>query len=60
MAKFVYGGPGGQSDIYAVNQNVASYGKSRSSGFTGILEYEFSEAARIKSTTAWRLSLIHI
>ena len=54
MAKFVYGGPGGQSDIYAVNQNVASYGKSRSSGFTGILEYEFSEAARIKSTTAWR------
>lgn len=34
--------------------NVPAYGKSDTYGASAVLEYEFSSAATIKSTTAWR------
>lgn len=47
---------GGANNPGFYNQagNVPSYGKSDTHGVSAILEYEFSPAAAIKSTTAWR------
>ena len=47
---------GGTNNPGFYNQlgNVPSYGKSDTYGASGVLEYEFSDAASLKSTTAWR------
>lgn len=47
---------GGSNNPGFYNQtgNVPSYGKSDTHGVSGVLEYEFSDAATVKSTTAWR------
>lgn len=53
LQDYVYG-QNGNDNIYEVYQNTPGYGKSRTHGASGILEYEFSDAAVLKSTTAWR------
>src|SRR3546814_7038877 len=53
LQDYVYG-QNGNDNIYAVYQNTPAYGKSRTHGASGVLEYEFSDAAVLKSTTAWR------
>jgi iron complex outermembrane receptor protein len=58
LSQFVYNGPGGTTDFYDVRHNVRSYGSSESRGISGIVDYEISDAARIKSTTAWRTVLL--
>lgn len=47
---------GGANNPGFYNQagNVPSYGKSDTHGVSAVLEYEFSPAATVKSTTAWR------
>jgi len=47
---------GGVNNAGFYNQtgNVPAYGKNDTYGASGVLEYEFSPAATIKSTTAWR------
>ena len=47
---------GGVNNAGFYNQtgNVPAYGKSDTYGASGVLEYEFSDAAALKSTTAWR------
>jgi iron complex outermembrane receptor protein len=47
---------GGANDPGFYNQagNVPAYGKNDTYGASGVVEYEFSPAATIKSTTAWR------
>lgn len=40
--------------FYNQTGNVPSYGKSDTYGASGVMEYEFSDAANVKSTTAWR------
>ena len=47
---------GGANNPGFYNQagNVPAYGRSDTHGASGVLEYEFSPAATIKSTTAWR------
>ena len=52
-ANYVYG-KNGNTDIYRVFGNTPSYGKSDSYGASSVMQYEFSEAALLKSTTAWR------
>src|SRR3546814_11512565 len=51
LQDYVYG-QNGNDNIYAVYQNTPAYGKSRTHGASGVLEYEFSDAAVLKSTTA--------
>ncbi|HMP46084.1 MAG TPA: TonB-dependent receptor, partial [Sphingopyxis sp.] len=53
LQNYIYG-QNGNDNIYEVYQNTPAYGKSRTHGASGILEYEFSDAAVLKSTTAWR------
>jgi iron complex outermembrane recepter protein len=47
---------GGANNPGFFNQagNVPAFGRNSTYGASGVLEYEFSDAARIKSTTAWR------
>lgn len=53
ISNFVYG-QNGNTDIYRTFGNTPSYGKSDTYGGSGVLQYEFSDAAVLKSTTAWR------
>jgi iron complex outermembrane receptor protein len=53
VANYVYG-QNGNTDLYRTFGNTPSYGKSDTYGGSGVLEYEFSDAASLKSTTAWR------
>lgn len=54
LSQYLYNGPGSITSFRKVFHNVDSYGRSKSRGIAGIVDYEFSEAAKIKSTTAWR------
>jgi iron complex outermembrane receptor protein len=40
--------------FYNQSGNVPAYGQSDTRGTSAVLEYEFSEAATLKSTSAWR------
>ena len=53
VSSYVYG-QNGNTDLYRTFGGTPAYGKSDSYGVSGVLEYEFSEAAVLKSTTAWR------
>jgi iron complex outermembrane recepter protein len=59
LNQYVYNAPGSIVDFYDVYHNVNSYGKSKSRGIAGITEYEISDAAKIKSTTAWRRVILN-
>lgn len=53
VANYIYG-QNGNTDIYRTFGNTPTYGESGTYGVSGVLEYEFSDAAVVKSTTAWR------
>lgn len=53
LQNFIYG-QNGNTDIHSVYQNTPAFGLSRTHGASGILQYEFSDAAILKSTTGWR------
>ena len=53
LQNYVFG-QNGNNNIYNVFQNTPGFGISKTHGASGILSYEFSEAATIKSTSAWR------
>jgi iron complex outermembrane receptor protein len=53
ISTYVYG-QNGNTNIYRTFGNTPSYGKSDSYGASSVLQYEFSDAAVLKSTTAWR------
>lgn len=53
VANYVYG-QNGNTDLYRTFGNTPAYGESDTYGASGVLEYEFSDAASLKSTTAWR------
>jgi len=58
IEQYLYNGPGSITSFRNVYHNLDAYGNSESRGVAGIVEYEFSDAARIKSTTAWRRVLL--
>ncbi|MEP7349581.1 MAG: TonB-dependent receptor [Sphingorhabdus sp.] len=53
LSNYIYG-QNGNTNIYNVYNNTPAFGKSKSHGASGIFEYTFSDAAVVKSTTAWR------
>ena len=53
LQNYIYG-QNGNDNIHNVYQNTPGYGISKTHGASGILQYEFSDAALLKSTTAWR------
>lgn len=53
ISSYVFG-QNGNTNIYRTFGNTPSYGKSDTFGGSAVLEYDFSDAARLKSTTAWR------
>jgi iron complex outermembrane receptor protein len=53
VANYVYG-QNGNTDLYKTFSNTPAYGKSDTYGASGVFEYEISDAASLKSTSAWR------
>jgi iron complex outermembrane recepter protein len=53
LATYVFG-QNGNTNIYRVANNQASYGNALSKGVSGTLDYEFSDSVSLKSITAWR------
>lgn len=53
VANYIYG-KNGNTDLYKVFSQTPAYGKSDTYGASGVFEYEFSDAASLKSTSAWR------
>lgn len=53
ISSFVFG-QNGNNDIYTTFGGTPSFGNSDTYGASGILEYDFSNAAKLKSITAWR------
>jgi iron complex outermembrane receptor protein len=53
VTNYVFG-KNGNTNFYNNFGNVPNYGESDTHGFSGVVEYEFSDSAALKSTTAWR------
>ena len=53
LESYVYG-QNGNDNIHQVRNATPSFGKSKTFGGSGIFEYEISDAAVLKSTSAWR------
>lgn len=53
LQSYIYG-QNGNDNIRQVRNGTPSFGKSKTFGASGIFEYEISDAAVLKSTSAWR------